>query len=195
LATTFTAYQPQALLSPDNRGYDIQAFPISAGSTYVTGAVLDLATSGASAGSVFAVADSPSTLIGIALHDATAVFGATGTVTYANSSLFGVGANLGTPLFPGDQAYQLVAMAHNGAYFEFSLETAISATTTIGLPIGISLVSGVYGVSNTDTDIGHVVAIAGVPVSIAGTIGQNAYAVGDIQARVVVQFDQSACTI
>jgi hypothetical protein len=183
---TYANYPPQVVPgSGGNVDFEFAAYPITAGQSYVDGAVVDLVS-----GSISAVAANPATVAGVSISAANAVFTNVAGQPIL-SQLFGVGQNLGTPLFPGDQAFGFFVPFHNNQYFEFSLTTALPGTPSqiVGSAVRIDLISGIYVVNTTGgNQIGKVVQLVVQPINTGpGGLATNGYAGGDLGARVIVE--------
>jgi|ERR1022692_4676925 hypothetical protein len=184
MAITFPTYEPKVLQNAPYRAVDVGAFGITGGQTYTRGQFVVLTS-----GLLTVCASNAATITGLALSDAQAVYQNVAGQPVA-SQLFGTGSNLGT-LNAGDPAFNLIADAHGGQQFEMSLVQAW-ATATAGAAFGLTLTSGIFLADTGATAIGRIIGLSQIPQNIPGLGAENNYQVGDIGARVIVEFNAAA---
>jgi len=187
MAITWPGLEPTVVIPPNKPAPEIRAFGLASSPTFLRGQLVDLTS-----GLINVVATNPSTVTGLALFDAGAIFqNVSGQAVI--SSLFGTGTNAQTPLWNTDLNMALVCLSHNGQLFEFSYNQVVPSGGVLALPgttVGFTLTSGIfYADSSVSNKIATIVDVATVPLNIIGTGAQLGYAVGDTNARVIVEIN------
>lgn len=133
-ATIAIAYPTLAPGYEPYSNVDVLSIPVTSGDTVNDGDVLIMASGYVNTGAT----NPASALAGLALHASGAVYAppASGATPY--NTPFGTYTNTNTALVPGEPLNMHFAAFHNGARFEFSLDTSVALTQSlVGTSVGL----------------------------------------------------------
>lgn len=130
------------------------------------------------------------TIYGLAMYNSGKVFVPPSGAT-ATSTPFGVYSNTNTALVPNDPLSLKVAMFHNGAEFQFSLDTGISLTQSlVGSEIGLASSGSSHGDIWYATTTGTAACLCAIVVGIVQGPGYGVIGT-DSGGRLILRFSST----